>query len=1044
MESAAYAELLCRSNFSFLRGASHPEELLGRADALGYHALALSDLDGVYGIPKAYWKGKSLDAEAAGQGRKACALIHGAELSLEREDPEAGGVRRAGLVLLARDKPGWSLLCRLLTASHADKPKGEAGLSWEVFLGMVQDHAGRNGLLCLPRGEGLGVPLEDFGTPRAPFYPSLQALFKTGLWLPLVRHLDGGRSARTEALRRVAGTYGLRAVAAGDVHYHEAGRSRLQDALTCVREGVPLSEAGWRLFSNAERHLKPPGDMARLFQDCPELIRNGLEAAASCTFNLAELRYRYPAEWIPPGHSSQSYLEALAWGGAARRFPGGLSSLVSSQLGRELELIGRLGFADYFLTIEELVSFARSRRILCQGRGSAANSVTCFCLGITAVDPTRINLLFERFLSEERAEPPDIDVDFEHERRGEVLQHLYERYGRDRAAMVSAVIKYRTRSAVADLSKALGGAQRVGRTLRDADMGAFPEALRGLAEEAADFPRHLSIHSGGFVLSQEPLIDQVPVEPARMEGRTVIQWDKYDLDYVGMMKVDVLALGMLSALRRCMDLTGYGDLADLPPEDPATYAMIQQADTVGVFQIESRAQMNMLGRLKPACFYDLVIEVAIVRPGPIVGQMVHPYLRRRKGEEPVDYEHPKLKAILEKTLGVPLFQEQVMRLAVDLAGFSPGQADELRRAIGAWRSDGRLPQVAERLMEGLRRSGLSEAFCGNLLKEIRGFAEYGFPESHAASFALLTYASCYLKCRHPAAFTCALINSQPLGFYANHSLVDDLKRHGHGVLPLHPLRSRWDCALEDGVLRLGWRVLGGLSEAAALRLIKEGGREPYADLDDFVLRCGLKPGQLSALALGGAFECFGLPPREALWRLLALRALTAAPGEGVQLSLFGGAGHGLRAAGEGPGAFADMDEWESVSRSYQAFGLSPDAHPMEALRRLMPKLPQGRCQEARQARHGQWWRQAGLCIVRQRPGTAKDVVFATLEDESGLLDLVLHPEVYERHRDDFLNNAFFCAEGVLQRDRDSVSMLLKKLRPLDPERMLKVGSHNWH
>ena len=1045
-EPRAYAELLCRSNFSFLRGASHPEELLERADALGYQALALSDLDGVYGLPKAYWKWKMLAAEASAKGAPSCALIHGAELSLERAEPGSGPPRRAGLALLARDRAGWSLLCRLLTASHADKPKGSAGLDWGAFLSMVQAHPGRQGLCCLPRGEGLGLglDLESFGTPQAPFYPSLQSLFGPQLWLPLARHLDGGEAARTQAVRGLCRGYGLRGVAVGDVHYHEAGRRRLQDALACVREGVSLSEAGWLLFPNAERHLKPVGDMAHLFRDWPELLDNNLEAAQGCAFSLAELKYRYPSEWIPPGRTPQSHLEALALAGAGRRFPRGTPPGVAAQLGHELELIGRLGFADYFLTIEELISFARSRGILCQGRGSAANSVTCYCLGITAVDPTEIGLLFERFLSVERAEPPDIDVDFEHERREEVLQHLYERYGRDRAAMVAAVIKYRTRSAIADLSKALGEPVRVGRALRDTDLGVLSKGVQALATEAADFPRHLSIHSGGFVLSQEPLIDQVPVEPARMEKRSIIQWDKYDLDYVGMMKVDVLALGMLSALRRCMDLTGYADLADLPREDVATYEMIQQADTVGVFQIESRAQMNMLGRLKPATFYDLVVEVAIVRPGPIVGQMVHPYLRRRKGEEEVAYEDERLRPILQKTLGVPLFQEQVMRLAVDLAGFSPGEADELRRAIGAWRSDGRLPQVAERLMAGLRRSGLSEGFCQNLLREIKGFAEYGFPESHAASFALLTYASCYLKCRHPAAFTCALINSQPLGFYANHSLVDDLKRHGQRVLPLHPQRSVWDCALEDGALRLGWRVLEGLGEAAAERLIRERAREPFRDLEDFVLRCGLKFVLLQSLAMGDAFECFGMAPREALWRLLALRALTVRSATGSQLSLFGGRADGLRAAEEAPAGFAPLSEWESISQAYQAFGLSPVAHPMEALRRMLPKLPPGLCREARQARHGQWWRQAGLCIVRQRPGTAKDVVFATLEDESGLLDLVLHPAVYERHRDDFLNNAFFCAEGVLQRDRDSVSMLLKKLKPLDPERMLKVGSHNWH
>jgi error-prone DNA polymerase len=1019
-------ELLARTHYSFLRGASRPEEMVRQAAASGLSALGLADLDGVYGLPKAFWVAKGLEKFK---------LIYGAELTLEGAPP---------LVLHAKTKAGWSLLCRLLTASHADKPKGEAGLPWERFVTMLESSPLKEGLLCLPLD-----PLIFGGDPGGEgCYPVLAELFGADLYLPLLRQVDGQDARRTARARELQRRYGWPVVATNQPHYHAPERRALQDALVCVREGVPLPEAGYRLFPNGERGLKSAEDLARLFEDWPETLRQGEAAAERCSFSLGELCYQYPGEWIPAGQTAQGYLGGLAEQGLAERFKTDVPSEVRAQLERELTLVGRLGFADYFLTIHEMMSFARARGILCQGRGSAANSILCYCLKITDVDPQKIDLLFERFISEERAEPPDIDVDFEHERREEVIQHLYDRYGRERAAMVSAVITYGSRSAVADLSKALGQPARVGRRLRglrEEELEAYGPHVARLAREIEGFPRHLSIHSGGFVLSGEPLIDLVPIEPARMTGRTIIQWDKYDLDYLKLMKVDVLGLGMLSALKRCLDSCKYPDLDSLPKEDPATYAMIQKADTLGVFQIESRAQMSMLGRLKPANFYDLVIEVAIVRPGPIVGQMVRPYLLRRQGREEPEYEgNEKLRAILEKTLGVPLFQEQVMRIATELGGFSPGESDELRRAIGAWRSDGRLEIIGQRLNAGLQAAGLSEGFRERLFKEIRGFADYGFPESHAASFALLVYASCYLKCHHPAEFAAALINSQPLGFYSNHSLVDDAKRHGVTVLLVDLNASDWDCQVDAGSLRLGLRVISGLSKAVAVGLIAQRQQQAFAGLEDVVRRAGLPLRVLQSLAMGDAFAPWGWSQREALWRLLELQVLRS--GGARQGDLFSL----LRAPEAEAGAFAGLSPWAAVQKDYHAYGLSTRAHPMQALRAWCKENGQNLGWTAAQARaqaHGAKGWAAGLVIVRQHPGTAKGVVFVTLEDESGLLDLVLWKEVYERYRLNALQEPYLRVWGELQRDGDALSFLVQRLQaiPLPPEAAAAgQRSHDWH
>ncbi len=989
-----FAELKCKTNFSFLRGASHPEELIHRASEIGLTAVAITDRDGVYAIPKAY---------QAIQNYPHLKLIVGADLSLENHPR---------LTLLAQNRKAYGLLCRILTASHADRPKGEPLLSLGQFYKLLT-LPGNDGLVALPEEQS--------------HFEQLKELFQSRLFIPLSRFKDGFDKERTERAKNISKTYDCKIVATNDVHYHAQNRRQLQDVFTSIREGQPLRQTGFKLFSNAERYLKSPGQMRLLFSDLPEAVSNSLLISESCTFSPAELRYRYPSEWIPEGHTGQSYLEELAWEGASRRYPSGVPPEVEKQLIHELAVIHQLQFADYFLTIYEIVEFANQRKILCQGRGSAANSVVCYCLGITAIDPVRMNLLFERFISVERNEPPDIDVDFEHERREEVIQHIYEIYGRERAAMVSAVVTYRSRSAFREISKAFG--VKVGTLSSKAIEKEFetfsassgiPDCrkwVETLSEEMAGFPRHLSIHSGGFTLSADPIIEIVPVEAARMEGRTIIQWDKYDLDILGLLKVDILSLGMLSALRKTLDAVGM-ELYQIPPEDLSTYKMIQKADTVGTFQVESRAQMSMLGRLQPRNFYDLVIEVAIVRPGPIVGQMVHPYLRRRQGLEKVEYDHPKLKNILSKTLGIPLFQEQVMKIAIELAGFTPGEADHLRRAIGAWRSSGSIEAIGKKLKEGLLKSGLSESFCEHIFQQIKGFAQYGFPESHAASFALLAYASCYLKCHYPAEFTCAVMNSQPMGFYASHTLVDDAKRHGITVYPIDPNRSDLDCRIEKNGIRLGWKVVKGLAKKEADEILA---KRPFQSLGDFLSRTHLRRKMLYRLAMGDVFKGFGLDQRQALWKILEFQAQADEP----QTSLFSEKSF----ESSDDHRFKNLDPYEAIREDYETFNLSARGHPMEGLRKRI-SLPKITTFHAKRSPPNTWITISGLLLIRQRPSTANGVTFGTLEDEHGFLDMILWPDVSEKFKETFLYNCFLIVSGQIQRDRQSVSLLVQSMRPI--------------
>jgi error-prone DNA polymerase len=973
-----YVELRAKSAFSFLEGASQPGELIEKAHALGLAGLALSDRNGVYGMPRAWGVARTLPDFR---------FLVGSELTLCAPEPP--------LSLLARTRAGYGLLCRLITAAHEGREKGAPELPLDRLASLLNEFPdAARGLFAFHFVQP-GASEGPLRTLRELFEPDSEG---PRLFLQLGRFLDGKDRERTNLAKKWALAFGAPIVATADVHSHAPERRPLQDVLTCLRHGRTLQSAGRLLFPNAERTLLTPERMRARFADLPEALSRTVSIAERCPFLPSELRYRYPSEWIPAGETAQSHLEKLTWEGARRRYceelrTSGIPSAVQAQLEHELKLIRELDFADYFLTIWEIVEFAKSRGILCQGRGSAANSAVCFVLGITAVDPVRMNLLFERFISAERGEPPDIDVDFEHERREEVIQHVYEKYGRHRAAMVSAVITFRSRLARREISKVL----EVPLERADED----PRLVK-LSEEIYGFPRHLSIHSGGFTLSADPLIETVPVEPARMEDRTIIQWDKQDLETIGLLKVDLLSLGMLSAIRRTLAL--------LP--NPLTLAAIP--------------------RLLPKTFYDLVVQVAIVRPGPIQGGMVHPYLRRRRGLESPELPDPRLEPILAKTLGVPLFQEQIMKVAILLADFTPGEADELRRAIGAWRSSGSIQKMGQKLRDGLARNGVPPEFAERIFQQIQGFAQYGFPESHAASFALLSYASCYLKRHHPAEFLCALLNSQPMGFYAPHTLIDDARRHGVEVLPVSPSRSTWESQMEGRAVRLGLQLTQGIRQDACEELIAAREERPFQNLRDFLNRTRLRASVLHKLALGDAFREWRMSQRDALWEILEARPLlsSAAPGNEGQLSLFPLITPGSSvSAGKGGVRFHDLKNFEAVQADYDAFGASTRGHPMQALRKQLPEKLETSL-HVRSAPAGRKVRTAGLLIVRQSPETAKGVTFCTLEDEYGFLDLILYPDTKERFSDVLNHFAFVGLEGLVQRDGEAVSVLVRSLTPL--------------
>jgi error-prone DNA polymerase len=1036
-----YAELHCLSHFSFQRGASSTRELVERARQLGYAALAITDECSLAGIVRAHEAAREVGLH----------LIVGTEVRL------ADGPK---LVLLVADRDGYTDLCRLITTGRRRSAKGTYHLTRADVerLGTGVRVLWTPGPLSANATEALSATAEW-----------IQRHFRGRAWLAVELHRGGDDAAELAMLAALGERQGLPLVAAGDVHMHVRRRRALQDVLTAIRLGCSVAEAGSALFPNGERHLRPLDQLARQYP--AKLLEETLHIAAQCRFDLTRLDYQYPRELVPPEFhgDATAYLRALTYTGAAQRWPDGIPETVRAQLERELSLIAELHYEHFFLTVEEIVRWARTRSppILCQGRGSSANSAVCYCLGITAVDPQTNHLLFERFLSRERDEPPDIDVDFEHERREEVIQHVFAKYGRERAALAATVICYRARSALRDVGRALGVppatiSELVGLVTQRSTNPTLAQSLRArgfdpdrhpfrqwfaLAAELEGFPRHLSQHVGGFVISDRPLHELVPVENAAMPERTIIQWDKDDLETLRLLKVDCLALGMLTALRKCLDLLhvhGRGSLpcrgtrptlADIPQnDDPAVYDMICRADTVGVFQIESRAQMAMLPRLKPRTFYDLVIEIAIVRPGPIQGQMVHPYLRRRCGQEPVDYPQSRaeresgggdsrVRDVLERTLGVPIFQEQVMRLLQVVAGFTPGEADQVRRAMAAWKRRGGLESFRERIRRGMRERGYEEAYFERLFQQIQGFGEYGFPESHAASFALLAWASSWLKHYHPAAFTCALLNAQPMGFYAPAQLIQDAQRHGVRVRPIDVTVSAWDCTLEDDgsgalALRLGLRQVRGLSASAAARIVAAREAAPFRDVIDLVVRARLTATERNCLADADALRSLSGHRHRARWEVA---------GAARPLPLFVGA-----ATAETPAILRPPSLREDVLADYATQGLSLTLHPLALLR---PTLTRRRVVPARIAvtatDHGRRLRCAGLVIVRQRPTTAKGITFLTLEDETGTINVIVRRGLAERQPQILLESSVLGVDGRLETQDGVHHLIAERLFALD-------------
>jgi error-prone DNA polymerase len=1087
-----FAELAAMTNFSFLRGASHPEEMVARAAELGLAGIGIADRNTLAGVVRAHVFARE-NAGTMGATR----VVPGARLAFDDGAPD--------VLAYPKDRAAYGRLCRILTAGNLRAPKGECRLRLDDLV---------------ERGEGLQVvalpPFSPKGVRLSPGYGErgillrLREAFGQRLWigasLTYGEHMRGGLARRAALARQV----GAPLIATNDALMHAPERRPLADVLACIREGATLEAAGRLTQANAERHLKAPDEMARLFAEAPQAVAETMRFLDGLKFSLDELSHCYPEELREGYATAQAALEAFAWAGARKRYPDGIPQRTREALTHELTLIASLDYAPYFLTVHDIVRFAREKGILCQGRGSAANSAVCYCLWITEVDPARFDLLFERFISPERNEPPDIDVDFEHERREEVIQYIYRRYGRERAGLAAAVTTYRTRSAIRETAKVFGLSDDVIAALNGTTWGQESTAIgedrvRSIGLDPADptlalalemakaligFPRHLTQHSGGFVITRDRLDEVAPVMNAAMEERTTVEWDKDDLDALGLLKVDVLALGMLTALSKGFELLDqhYGQrltLATIPPEEPQVYAMIQRADTIGVFQIESRAQMSMLPRLRPANYYDLVIEVAIVRPGPIQGDMVHPYLRRRQGIEEVSYPSPELEAVLSKTLGVPLFQEQAMKIAIVAAGFTPAEADRLRRAMATFRRVGTIQTFQKKMVEGMAAKGYPRDFAERCFRQIEGFGEYGFPESHAASFALLVYASCWMKCRYPDVFAAAMLNAQPLGFYAPAQLVRDAREHGVEVREVDVNLSDWDCTLEplpplpvhrervgmrggailsdkDGAaphpsppatpsplergegerrlhprhaemaahirathaVRLGLRQIVGVKEEDMRRLV-ERRVQAYDSVRDLWLRSGLTSAALERLADADAFRSLGLDRRQALW---AVRGLDRV-GDQDDLPLF--ASRPARET-EPDARLPPMPLGAHVVEDYRRLSLSLKAHPTSFMRARLAARGILRSDALRSVRNGERVTVAGLVLVRQRPGTAKGVIFMTLEDETGIANVIVWPKAFERLRAIVLGARFVAVTGKLQSESGVIHIVAERMDDLTP------------
>ncbi len=1115
-----FAELAAMTNFSFLRGASHPEEMVARAAELGLAGIGIADRNTLAGVVRAHVFARE-NAGTMGATR----VVPGARLAFDDGAPD--------VLAYPKDRAAYGRLCRILTAGNLRAPKGECRLHLNDLLEqgeglqvvvMPPTHPLREVARASREKRGQTEIAEGGATPRPGPPPQggrerallscLREAFGQRLWigasLTYGEHMRGGLARRAALARQV----GSPLIATNDALMHAPERRPLADVIACIREGTTLEAAGRLAQANAERHLKAPDEMARLFAEAPQAVAETIRFLDGLKFSLDELSHCYPEE-LREGHATaQAALEAFTEAGARARYPEGVPERTREALTHELELIATLGYAPYFLTVHDIVRFARTRGILCQGRGSAANSAVCFCLGITEVDPARFDLLFERFISPERNEPPDIDVDFEHERREEAIQYIYRRYGRERAGLAAAVTTYRTRSAIRETAKVFGLSDDVIAAINGTAWGQESTPIDGtrvrsiglnpaeptlalalrMAEELIGFPRHLTQHSGGFVITRDRLDEVAPVMNAAMEERTTVEWDKDDLDALGLLKIDVLALGMLTALSKGLELLDrhYGQrltLATVPPEEQEVYAMIKRADTIGVFQIESRAQMSMLPRLKPESFYDLVIEVAIVRPGPIQGDMVHPYLRRRQGLEEVSYPSKELEAVLKKTLGVPLFQEQAMKIAIVAAGFTPSEADKLRRAMATFRRVGTIQTFQEKMVEGMAAKGYDREFAERCFRQIEGFGEYGFPESHAASFALLVYASCWMKCRYPDVFAAAMLNSQPLGFYAPAQLVRDAREHGVEVREVDVNLSDWDCTLESGdapsplagegggrsppdegftpqgmsgesrltaqpltptplpqgergfalhprhaemaahirathAVRLGLRQIVGVREEDMRRLVERRG-QAYDSVRDLWLRSGLTPAALEKLADADAFRSLGLDRRQALW---AVRGLDRV-GDQDDLPLF--ASRPARET-EPDAKLPPMPLGAHVVEDYRRLSLSLKAHPTSFMRARLLARGVLRSDALASVRNGERVTVAGLVLVRQRPGTAKGVIFMTLEDETGIANVIVWPKAFERLRAIVLGARFVAVTGKLQSEAGVIHIVAERMNDLTP------------
>lgn len=1021
-----YAELLCVSNFSFQYGASHPRELFERAYEVGYSALAITDECSLAGIVRAYEA-----SEVTG-----IPLIIGSHFRFEEGDRVA---------LLAPSQEAYTQLCELISKARRRSEKGAYSLSRTDFDAAISETI------------ALWLPGREIHRADAEWFAALPCAHR---YLAFAHLLAQNSESRLEAMQQLGAELNLPVVAVGDVHYHVRARRPLHDVLTAIRLKTTVEKIGRLGLANGEAHLRPITTLQKLYP--PELLARTIEIAERCTFSLKTLRYEYPEELVPKGLTASEHLRELTRAGIRRRWPQGAPASVHELIERELVLIRELRFEHYFLTVEDIVRYARMRGILCQGRGSAANSAVCYVLGVTEVDPARMDLLLERFISKERHEPPDIDIDFEHQRREEVMQYIYNKYGRHRAALAATVITYRRRMAIRDVARALGFpldlTDALSKSIQWFDTGAelpsqrtklgfnppapITQLLLKFVGEIVGFPRHLSQHVGGFVMSHRPLSTLVPVENAAMPDRTIIQWDKNDLDSLGLLKVDCLALGMLSAIRRAMELKGEFEgrefhLQDIPPEDPETYEMLCQADSVGVFQVESRAQVTMLPRLKPREFFDLVIEVAIIRPGPIEGGMVHPYLRRRSGEEKVSYPSPALEKILSRTLGVPLFQEQVMEIAMVAAGFSAGEADKVRRSMAAWQRRGGRAEYRDKLLAGMLERGYTQEFAEQIYNQILGFGSYGFPQSHSASFALLVYASAWLKCHAPAAFTAGLLNSWPMGFYAPAQLVNDARRHGVQFRAIDVQHSDWDCTLEaddqgQPEIRLGLRMVAGLVEdqgRAIANLRSSAG--PYTDVDELAHRASLPKRSIELLARAGALASIAGHRRRAHWGAIGVERL---PG------LLAG-----QSAREDALKIAAPTEGEDIVADYRGMGLTLGRHPVALLRPKLDRLRVKRAAELAQFKSGLKVRVAGIVTHRQRPETASGVIFMSLEDETGISNLIVWTTIQQQQREAIFGSKLLVVEGELQNEMNVIHVVAHKCRDYSHWLgKIQTGSRDFH